>query len=57
MEAVYDDMPTRTGLAQFAPLQPARGAMFSARHRAKLSGQLPPSVIEEAEFYGGDGPT
>jgi hypothetical protein len=56
MEAVYDDMPTRTGLAQFAPLQPARGPMFSARHRAKLSGQLLPSVIEEDEFYGGDGP-
>lgn len=57
MEAVYDDMPTRMGLAQFASLQPARGPMFSARHRAKLSGQAPPSVIEEAEFYGGGGPT
>jgi hypothetical protein len=57
MEAVYDDMPTPTGLAQFAPQQPARGPMFSARHRAKLSGQLIPSVIEEAEFYGEHGPT
>jgi hypothetical protein len=57
MEAIYADMRTRTGLAQFAPLQPARGAMFSARHRAKLSGLLRPSVIDEAEFYGADEPT
>ena len=27
MEAVYDDMRTRTGFAQFAPLQPARGVI------------------------------
>ncbi|MDD1517768.1 MULTISPECIES: DUF4188 domain-containing protein [Bradyrhizobium] len=56
MEAIYDDLPTPIGLAQFAPLRPARGPMFAARHRAKLSGQLLPSVIEEAQFYGGDGP-
>ena len=38
MEAVYDDMRVRTGLAKFAPVQPARGAMFSARARARLGG-------------------
>ena len=51
MEAVYDDMRSRTGFAQFAPLQPARGPMFSARGRAKMAGQSPPAVIEEADFY------
>ena len=56
IEAIYDDMPTLTGLAQFAPLQPARGPMFSARHRAKLSAQTLPSVIDEAEFYSEDRP-
>lgn len=39
MEAVYDDMRVRTGLAKFAPVQPARGAMFSARKRARLGGE------------------
>jgi hypothetical protein len=38
MEAVYDDMRARPGLASFAPVQPARGAMFSARTRARLGG-------------------
>src|SRR3954452_14297167 len=28
LEAVYVDMPTRTGLTRFAPVVPARGAMF-----------------------------
>jgi hypothetical protein len=51
MEAVYDDMASQTGFAQFAPLKPARGVMFSARSRAKLAGQAPPPVIEETDFY------
>src|ERR1700756_927233 len=47
MEALYDARPPRTRLPQSAPLPPG-GAPFSpARHRAKLSGQLLPSVIEE----------
>lgn len=53
MEAVYDDMCARTRFAQFAPLQPARGPMFSARGRAKVAGPLPSPVIEEAAFYAG----
>jgi hypothetical protein len=39
MEAVYDDMRARPGLAKFAPTQPARGAMFSARKRARIPGE------------------
>lgn len=53
MEAVYDDMRVPVGMARFAPLRPARGAMFSARGRAKLAGAPPPAVVEETEFYGG----
>jgi hypothetical protein len=39
MEAVYDDVPVRLGFGQFAPMQPARRPMFSARARAKLAGE------------------
>ena len=38
MEAVYDDMVRDTGFLRFAPVVPAKGAMFSARNRAGLSG-------------------
>ena len=55
MEAVYDDMPIRLGFGQFAPLEPARGAMFSARRRGKLPGEPAVAVVEEAELYGLDG--
>jgi len=50
MEAIYDDVPIPVGLARFAPAQPAGGAMFSARKRAKLPGNsaLDPPVNEEA---------
>jgi hypothetical protein len=54
MEAVYDDIPSRLGFAQFAPLQNARGPMFSARNRARLTGDPAPAVVREAEFYDGD---
>ena len=56
MEAVYDDMPVRLGLGQFAPLQPARGPMFSARTRAGLAGEPSPAAVKEAEFYRADTP-
>jgi len=39
MEAIYDDVPVPLGLAKFAPHQPARGAMFSARRRARIEGE------------------
>jgi len=46
MEAVYDDLPRSLGFMRFAPVVPARGAMFSARGRAGLGGRptAPPPV-------------
>jgi len=38
MEAVYDDMVEATGFLKFAPVRPARGAMFSSRERAGRPG-------------------
>ncbi len=35
MEAVYDDMVKDVGFLCFAPVQEARGAMYSARNRAR----------------------
>ncbi len=55
IEAVYDDVHVPLGLGRFAPLQSARGPMFSARTRAKVAGTPPPAVVAEAEFYAGDG--
>jgi hypothetical protein len=52
MEAVYDDVARRLGFGQFAPLQPARGPMFSARNRARLTGETVVPVVRETEFYG-----
>ena len=52
VEAIYDELPRRLGLSAFAPVVPARGRMFSARHRA---GRQDASVVEplipEAELY------
>jgi hypothetical protein len=55
MEAVYDDIPGRLGFGGFAPLQPARGPMFSARDRARLAGTTGAPVVKEDELYGVDG--
>jgi hypothetical protein len=53
VEAIYDDMASPTGLARFAPAQPARGAMFSARHRAGRVGALAVApVVPETVYYG-----
>jgi len=38
MEAVYVDMVRDTGFLRFAPQQPARGSVFSARGRAHRGG-------------------
>jgi hypothetical protein len=51
IEAVYADMSPRIGLAAFAPVTPARGAMFSARKRAGQTGQVAAPVIPEDELY------
>jgi hypothetical protein len=54
MEAVYDDIPGRLGFGQFAPLQPARGSMFSARNRARLTGDPVVPIVQEADLYSDD---
>lgn len=52
IEAVYVDMQSPTGLAAFAPVEPARGPMFSARKRAGLPGEATgPGAVTEEEFY------
>ncbi len=54
IEAVYLDMKPATGLARFAPVLPARGAMFSARKRAGVRGEstsTPPITEEELERH------
>jgi hypothetical protein len=52
VEAIYDDMAAPTGFARFAPARPARGAMFSARHRAGRDGALTVApVIPEPAYY------
>jgi hypothetical protein len=54
IEAIYDDMTAPAGLARFAPARPARGAMFSARHRAGRDGALTAEpVIPESVYYSG----
>jgi Domain of unknown function (DUF4188) len=51
MESVFIDMPP-VGFAKFAPAQPARGTMFSARRRLGRSeeSRLPPPVSEDALY-------
>ncbi len=49
MEAVYDDMGHEIGFLRFAPIQPARGPLFSARGRARQPGDPPlPSPVEDS---------
>jgi hypothetical protein len=51
VEAVYVDMPVRVGLAAFAPVEPAKGAMFTARNRAGIAGEsVGPSALREEDF-------
>lgn len=51
MEAIYDDVARPIGMMRFAPLQPARGAMFgSAQRMAKAHEGAP--VVSEEELYG-----
>ena len=52
MEAVYDDMVQSTGFLSFAPVQPERGNMFSARGRAGVPGEAAASApVTEEDFY------
>jgi hypothetical protein len=48
IEAIYDDMDTPVGMMSFAPLEKARGRMFSARGRLGLGeARVSPVVPEE----------
>jgi hypothetical protein len=51
MEAIYDDVPQPIGLMRFAPVVPARGAMFGAMTRAHGQAAAAPAITE-AELYG-----
>jgi len=51
MEAIYDDIAEPVGFMRFAPVKPARGAMFSATHRAAKPLDAEP-VLSEKELYG-----
>ena len=51
MEAIYDDVAAPIGFLHFAPVRPARGAMFSASHRAAKP-QVADPVVSERELYG-----
>ena len=52
MEAIYDSMPKQQGFAAFAPVEPARGPLFSARSRARVEGETTlQEAIPEGELY------
>ena len=51
MEAIYDDVAEPIGFMRFAPLEPARGPMFSAAHRAAKQ-EVGEPVVSEDELYG-----
>lgn len=53
MEAVYLDIAEHPlGFLNFAPAEPARGAMFSARSRLKAGGETKVAVpVSEEELY------
>lgn len=51
MEAVYVNMPDRSGFRSFAPVCTAKGAMFSSRKRAGLEGEAPTAPVQEHELY------
>ena len=50
MEAIYDDVPKPVGFMRFAPVTPARGAMFGAAQRAGKPYQAE-TVVSEEELY------
>lgn len=53
IEAIYDDVARPIGMMRFAPLVPARGAMFGASHRVGSAGGGGEPVLGETELYGG----
>jgi hypothetical protein len=52
MEAVYIDIDVPIGFSAFAPVVPARGAMFSARRRLNLDREPEtPPPLSESDLY------
>ena len=52
MEAIFDTMPKPLGFSAFAPVEPARDRLFSARSRARAEGEeTVPTVLPEDELY------
>jgi hypothetical protein len=51
MEAIYDDIAPPTGFSSFAPVVPARGAMFGAAHRAASRTAASEPVVSERDLY------
>jgi hypothetical protein len=51
IEAIYDDVPERIGLASFAPVVAARGPMFGAAARGGKQFARE-AVVSEQELYG-----
>jgi hypothetical protein len=52
MEAIYDTMPKPLGFSAFAPVEPARGRLFSARSRARAEGEETVATpLTEDELY------
>ena len=47
MEAIYDDVPDRVGLARFAPVLPANGRMAGARGRLGRSDRPPTNPADD----------
>ncbi len=54
-EAVYVDVDAPVGMKQFAPVVPARGSLFTARHRLRRRAEAGAEpVLRENELYGGE---
>jgi fumigallin biosynthesis monooxygenase-like protein len=53
MEAIYDDLVSPVGLMRFAPVIPARGAMFGAARRVARDINREP-VVSENDLYRDD---
>jgi len=52
MEAVYDDIPAPLGFSAFAPVETAKGGMFSARQRSgHEGGETAASPVSETSLY------
>lgn len=52
MEAIYDDVAAPVGMQRFAPAEPPRGSMFSARRRLGLRGDADSAApFSEEQLY------